>query len=291
MEKIDFFGGVHGNYLELVINVFIHQVNYDISKPQFTKHGACHFKNSDLSYRPIIKSNHFSHLQIPFRTNDVVVRIVPTADDMLISITNTMLRAGNELVDINSLEKDTIAKLSTLSKSTNLLNTIKQDYGIRNNYPRSAIRNYFYSMLNDYESGLAMYLTFTPLEETQTYDFQFRSFFDVRHFYQELNKVAKFLNQDFLATIELSRLHAVFLQNNQGYHSELKCKHIWQAILQGDSIDIDLNLVEEAWIQCQVAKTFRCYDHPIFLQDQFPSNTLEISNAIFKWKAQTFFST
>ena len=47
MQKIDFFGGLHGNFLELVVNVAINQTGYDISKPQFTEDGACHLKNND----------------------------------------------------------------------------------------------------------------------------------------------------------------------------------------------------------------------------------------------------
>jgi hypothetical protein len=40
MQKIDFFGGLHGNFLELVVNISINQNGYDISKPQYTPYGS-----------------------------------------------------------------------------------------------------------------------------------------------------------------------------------------------------------------------------------------------------------
>lgn len=283
MQKIDFFGGLHGNYLELVVNVAINQIEYDITKPQFTEWGACHNKNKDSSYKRMVLANHFSYLKVPFSQDDIVVRIVPTENDVLIAITNSFLRAGDQPLDIDSLEEDTINKLTKFSKGANFAGTITQDYGQQVDYPRSAIRNYFYSMLDDYEHGLGMFTNFAPAQTT--HNFPFRALFDLGHFYRELNEIAKFLGLNFYPTVALGSLHSDFLKYNQGYHSEVKCKKIWDAILLGESRDIKLNLVEEAWINYQVARCFRCYDHPLLTSDRYPTNTLEISKAIFDWKS------
>ena len=286
-QKIDFFGGLHGNFLELVVNVAINQNGYDISKPQFTEDGACHLKNHDITYKKPASAQHWSFFNrgASLSRNDIVVRIVPTVEDLLIGITNSFLRAGDQKFDINNLEIDTINKLENLSKGANFKNTLINDYGIKTNYPRSVIRNYFYSMLEDYANGLGMFTKFdsTP---TAVYSFPFRAFFDLQQFYQELNKIAKFLGLNFYPTIELAKLYSNFIKYNQGYHSELKCKEIWQAILHGQFMDIKLNIIEEAWINHQVTTCFRCYDLPLLIQDQYPSNTLEISQAVFKWKSQ-----
>lgn len=287
MQKIDFFGGVHGNFLELVVNVAINQIEYNITKPQFTVSGACHLKNLDIDYHKMIVADHYSYFKIPFNVDDLVIRIVPTADDMLIGLTNCFLRAGDEKFDIDTLEQNTISKLSLFSKGANFANTIVAEHGTAVNYPRSVIRNYFYSMLSDNLLGLDMLTCHAP-STTQKHDFPFRAFFDLGNFYQELNKIAKFLGLNFYPSIALSKLHDEFLALNQGYHSEIKCKKVWQAILHNDSLDIKLNLLEEAWINHQAASCFRCYDLPLLIQDSYPSNTLEISNAIFKWKSQDY---
>lgn len=284
MQKIDFFGGLHGNFLELIVNVFINQNGYDISTPQFDLSGACHLKNNDSKYKKIIIAKHFSYFNVLPLDNDCIVRIVPTQDDMLIGLTNSFLRSGGQSVDIDNLEIDTINKLTKISKGANFAKTITQDFGTHTDYPRHAIRNYFYSMLSDHETGLGMFVNFTPFNNV--HEFPFRAFFESNYFYTELNEIAKFLNLNFYPTVDLGLLHKNFLKANQGYHSELKCKQIWLAILEGRPMEVDLNLIEEAWINHQVAKTFRCYDHPLLSSDQYPTNTLEISHAIFEWKDQ-----
>lgn len=287
MQKIDFFGGLHGNYLELVINVVINQTGYDIGLPQFTIDGACHLKNNNSSYNKMIVANHFSFFKIPFNTVDQIVRIVPEYNDMLVGLTNSFLRAGDQKIDLDHLEKDTLIKLSNGTKGVNFKNTLVHEYGVKVDYPRAAIRNYFYSMLNDHDNGVGMCTQFDPLP-TNVYCFPFRAFFDIGYFYQELNEISKFLGLNFYPTVELGKLHSDFLNCNQGYHSEIRCKQIWQAILLGRSQVIKLNLLEEAWVNHMVAKCFRCYDLPLLTQDPYPTNTLDISQAVFAWKSKDY---
>jgi hypothetical protein len=286
LQKIDFFGGLHGNFLELVVNVAINQSGYDISKPQFTKDGACHLKNHDSSYTRIAVANHYSFFKIPFDKTDIVIQIVPTVDDLLISFVNSFLRAGDQMLDIDNLEKDTINKMLKLPKTMQFKDTIIKDHGVRVDYPRASIRNYFYSVLSDFDNGLDMLTKFDP-DVSVAYQFPFRAFFEIGNFYQELNKLAKFLNLDFFPSKELGRLHKEFIAHNQGFQCETRCKKIWQAILFGESIDIKLNILEEAWINHMISSCFRCYDHPLLIQDQYPTNTLEISQTIFEWKSKT----
>lgn len=284
MQKIDFFGGLHGHFLELVVNVAINQNGYDISQPQFTPNGACHLKFKNYTYKKLIVARHYSFDKIPFTSEDVVIRIVPVSNDLLIGLTNCFLRAGDQKFDLDNLEINTIAKLSTITKGYNFKNILIEDFGIKVDYSRSVIRNYFYSMFEDFDNGLGMVTAFNPAPSV--YQFPFRSLFDIGDFYQELNNIAKFLGLNFYPTTGLSKLHNDFLKLNQGYHSEIKCKEIWQAILQGQSMEIKFNLLEEAWLNHQVAICFRCYDLPLLMQDNYPTDTLDISQAIFEWKSK-----
>jgi hypothetical protein len=206
---------------------------------------------------------------------------------MLIGITNSFLRAGNQKIDIDNLENDTINKLSGFRKTEFFKNTIIEDYGVKTNYPRSSIRNYFYSMLQEHNNGLRMFTTFSDTP-TDVHEFPFKAFFDIGYFYQELNNIAKFLGLNFYPTVELGKLHSDFLKYNQGFHSEVKCKHIWYSILHTIPCEIKLNLIEEAWINYQVASCFRCYNLPLLMQDQYPTNTLDISRAVFDWKSKDY---
>lgn len=285
IRKIDFFGGLHGNYLELIVNVCIDQNYYDLSKPLFTETGACHLKDNDPLYRPITKASHWSHFKNSFGPDDYVVQIVPTQQDMLIAVTNSFMRSGNQQVDLNNFEKDTIAKLKAMPKAHRTIDTVIADYGVRKDYPRSGMRNYFFSMFMDSCHGLDMYSEFDPTTP-HTHQFPFRSFFNLADFCLELNKIAYFFNLEFNPTTELAKVHSDFLRVNQGLASEVKCNKIITAILSQQSIDIRLNIVEEAWINYMIANIFRCIDLPILIADQYPTNTLTIANEVFAWKQQ-----
>jgi hypothetical protein len=287
MQKIDFFGGAHGNYLELLINVFIYQNNYDITRPVFTETGACHLKNGDLSYQQIVKAGHYSYSRMPFEKDDQVIKIVPDIDDMLIAITNSFLRAGDQLFDLDHLEIGTIKKLENLSKAKNFLTMLIDNHGIQENYPRHILRNYFYSMFDVYEYGLGMFNDFSP-DIHSHYNFPFRALFDTNRLFCELNNIAKFFEVNFYPTDKLMQTHEKFLQLNQGYHSEIKCTAVLADIWAGRSNNIDLNIIEEAWINWQIARSLRCYDLPVLSADQYPANTLEISKSIFDWKSKDY---
>ena len=238
----------------------------------------------DPAYNKLIVASHWSYNNQPFDLSDRVVRIVPTMDDMLIGITNSFYRAGDDVFDLHFLEKNTIAKLENLPKATQFLKTIINDLGTHENYSRAAFRNYFYSMLAFKEYGLTTFTTFDN-QVTESHNFSFRSFFDVNQLYVSLNEMSTFLNLNFYPTVDLYKLHEDFLSKNQGYASEIKCKHILNCVLNNQRYNlIDLTLIEEAWINLQVARIFRCFDLPLLTQDNYPTNTQDIANAVFNWK-------
>lgn len=287
MKKIDFHGGLHGNFLELTVNLFIHQIDYDFSFSQFTEHGACHVKNMISSYNPITVARHWSRRGLPFDNNDQVVQIVVEETDLLTAITNSYSRAGDEQIDFDNIEKDTITKLSKLSKSDILLRTLITEHGIRRDYPRSIFRNYFYSMFNDCENGIDMFNSFSG-GDYEIYRFPFSCFFDISEFYYHLNGIANFYQLNFYPTIELSILYSQFVEKNQGFHSQKKLFKAWQDIVSGRNESYCFNVAEEAWINWQISRIFRCYDHPDLNQDIYPTNTGHISQIVFDWKSRDY---
>lgn len=287
MNKIDFFGGMHGHYLELILNVFVYQNNFDISTPQFNSSGACHLKNFNSSYKKNIVANHWSNFKIPFNINDCVIRINASSQDMLIAVTNSYARAGDQELDLISLDKDTHRKMSALPKLKSFLETLEKNHGIKSEYPRSILRQYFYSMFEDVENGLHLFNDFTPGAYSY-YNMNFRNFFDYNSFYTEINNISKFLNMNFYPTKELGNLHNKFLELNQGVTSDIKCQKFIKAILCAEETEINLNIIEEAWINYQLSKMFRCYVLPELSGDVFPNNSLVISNLIYNWKSRDY---
>jgi hypothetical protein len=282
VRKIDFFGGLHGNYLELVVNYFIDQNNtYDIALPQFTSLGACHLKNKNTSYVPITRAGHFSsgRYQQPFDHDDFVIRIVPEEHDLLIGITNSFLRAGDQHLDLQQLQHNTHKKLSALPKLSLFLKTLILNHGVQPHYPKCILRKYFYAMFDDYEHGLGMFTKWQPAHKF--HNFKFRSFFTFSDFFESLQKLAKFVNMEFVPTPQLITLHQNFLAVNQGLASEVKCQQIIESIVCGRSQWIDLNILEEAWINYKISRTFNLYQLPELETNNYPNNTKTISDICY----------
>lgn len=280
VRKIDFFGGLHGHYLELVVNIFIDQVPFDLDRPVFNENGACHLKKTYPDYQPMTLADHWSYSNLPFDPEDYIIRIVPEKQDMLIGVTNGFLRAGDQCIDIKHLEKNTLQKMQKFPKLGQNRDQITKDLGTRIDYPRSAIRNYFYSMFNDDENGINQYRFFDS-DTNRYHEFPFRAFFDFNQFLLELNRIAKFVNLEFQPTPDLWRLHSEFLVKNQGYHSEIKCQEILRSIFSARSMPLDLTLTEEAWINYQLGQIMDFYDDDFLGLDEYPRDTLDIAKRLF----------
>lgn len=280
VRKIDFFGGLHGNYLELVVNYWIDQNRiYDITQPQFNGNGACHLKNKNTSYVPITKALHYSYLGIKFRDDDFVIRILPTEHDLLIGVTNSFCRGGDQNLDLQHLHCDTYKKMAALPKLQWFLQTLVANHGMQQSYNRSILRKYFYAMFDDYEHGLAMFTNWLPAK--QVYNFEFRNFFSFAGFFDGLQKIAKFVGMEFLPTPELAILHQNFLTLNQGLASEIRCKNVLESIVRQQSEDLNLNIIEEAWVNYKISRIFNLYEVPELETDNYPVNTKIVSNICY----------
>lgn len=280
VRKIDFFGGLHGNFLELVINCWIDNNPYEIGDmAQFTPNGSCHVKNHQANYKAITTAQHYSWFDMPFDDDDLVIRIVPNTQDLLIAVTNSFTRAGDQVLDIDNLEVDTRSKMESLSKLRSFLDTLVKHHGSADQYPRSVLRKYFYAMFDDHPHGLGMFTAWLPAR--RTHRFRFGSFFDVSYFLEELQDVSKFVDLEFQPDSKLIDLHRDFLSRNQGYASQIKCAKIMHNIVNQIPMDMRLNIIEEAWINYRLSRMFDLYDHPALERDTYPGDTSEISRLIF----------
>lgn len=280
VRKIDFYGGLHGNFLELAVNCWIDQNSYDVNQSQFTEIGTCHVKNQPNSnYIPVTKCNHYSYFGVPFDQGDLVIRIVPEESDLLIAISNSFLRAGDQPLDLEYLEIDTYKKMSALPKLQEFLDNLVTHHGYLNAYPRRVLRKYFYAMFDEYEHGLKLFTDWLPCG--QFHEFKFRCFFDTSNFLVALRGIANFVNMDCVVDHKLVEFHKKFIENNQGYHSEVKCKKILDAILQQDSVPLHLNIIEEAYLNYKISRIFNMYDVDLLEDNQYPCDTATLSRILF----------
>ena len=279
-RKIDFFGGTHGQFLELVVNHAIDNNSYDISKNQFTATGACHNKNQDNSYQPITRAQHWSLQNFPLNDEDFVIRITVEPEYFLIAVINSFLRAGDQSLDLVDLQNQTYKKIADLPKLKLFLKTLIDNHGLVESYSRRILRHYFASMFAVPEYGVGMFNNWVPVR--QSHNFKFSSFFSLETFYLELQSIAKFVNLKFAPSLELVELHRQFIERNQGWQSYKKCSKIIKSIIEQKTIELNLNLVEEAWINWRISQLFNIYDLECLKHDDFPKTTLPIIEEINK---------
>lgn len=107
MISIDFQGGAHGNFLEVVCNKI---AGVDCAGLPFNQFGASHQKTYTLPKQFV--ANHFSFLPADITTQKVI-SIQMTEDDLLPLSQISLLRAGDFGIDNDHLEINTYNKLNT----------------------------------------------------------------------------------------------------------------------------------------------------------------------------------
>ena len=287
MDKIDFFGGCHGNFLELMLDMYVYGNNTMQGKSVFNASGAAHLKDKNVDYAPMIRASHYSHDDVPFDNDDKVIEIHCCEKYRLAALTNSFLRAGFEEIDIYNLHLNTIAKLKAVSKAHIDLKDLIKEHGIQENYDKQILRNYFYSKFEYDHYGISIWNSFKYTGPK--YIFPISAFYNLEEFYYHLNQCAYFLNLNFYPTIETANTWNDFISRNQGYQSQKKCNKIIHSVLEKTQLSTkNLTLVEEAYIAHRLAKLFRCYKHPLLTDETFPTNTIEIADAIYYWKSKDY---
>jgi hypothetical protein len=257
MIKIDFHGSTHGHFLEYVANVYIMQTapsRTSIFKPPtYTAHSP---DNYYLQSR-IIECGHFSNpvYKLSISPTDTIIRIKldSSKDNMFfIALTNLMHKAGDIGVENQQL-------------------LIPQD--IRSCLV--SLRNNWYSKFNERELYASYYTNF-PSINNKVFEFTFESFFSFKDFCTELSKLAKFLNQMFYPDQSLYNLWTNFISVNQGWQSYVKCNFLLDAMLSNQSVAIDCTVIEQGWINYNLSKICQLFDGPVFDQDVYPKNAMEV---------------
>lgn len=119
MIYIDFIGGSHGNFLEVICNL---AAGIETEELPFNNNGASH--NKTYLGKKLFESNHYTAFQQPLPGNRLVaIRI--TENDLLPLSQISFLRAGDFGYDNNYLEKDTYNKLSNTAYTWVLNNLIQ----------------------------------------------------------------------------------------------------------------------------------------------------------------------
>ena len=280
---IDFYGGAHGNFLEYIINRYIFSIECCKDFTPFNNLGTAHAKNDNAAYvkdRKIV-CRHFSAFGDKMPEHIPIVKIKVSKHYHPVVVYNAVLRAGDQFFDIDNLEKNTLSKLP--EKHNALKIEIINQLGRSTDYHRKDIRNFFFSkLMHDEYSINLMNADIHP--SNPSIEIDVGVLFEFQKFTMTLGDIANFLNCRFAFDKTLYPLWLTFMSKNHGYISFKKCSKIIDNIIQCQDYDFKVNVLEEAYINFFIVKSFGVYENVRCFDDTFPTNTKHILDEILAEK-------
>lgn len=267
MTVIDFAPGQHGHFLEYVVNNFIYNIDVPIENI-FQASGAAHNINNSVEYRARkqVSAGHYSSFNCLYSRNTekiIWIKHDPSLDFVLLS--NIYHRCHPDTVNGTDVNHNKIVQLH-------------QDAMFDSDQTLKSLRNNWYTKLQE------RHFKQTELKNNTTlsvFDFEYSSFFSLRAFVEQLQKLANFLNFTFVYSQAFVELYQKFINVNQGYDQYCAALKIVDAILTNQSHSIDQNNWQiQSYVNYCLSNLFKIYNGVLHDSDQYPTNTQHVHQLV-----------
>lgn len=267
---LDFAPGLHGHFLEYVLNRYIFQIGIS-KKSIFQSSGACHPINLDQEYQnnKIVKRLHYSAFdngdsKYPADINKVVFIQHDKKFDFIL-LTNMYYRCHPNATTELDFNIEEIKKLQESMMFGNVASA-------------SELRNNWYNKLVEHRFELTDKKIISDLP---TFNFDFGSFFTLDSFLLEIRKVADFLEHTFVFEQSLVELWKEFISQNQGFQLWTHGNNLFEKIVSGIDVEIDPDWKVHAYINYKLSTIFNLYDDPkLFGILDYPTSTKEVTSIL-----------
>jgi hypothetical protein len=272
MIYIDFFGGLHGHFLEYSINALDPRI-----KPYspFNKLGNSH----NPFPRVLAKADHYTFFNKQLPDASEVIEIRVTVDDCLLINLLSFSRAGDYNFDLYSFDKN----FSTKVRNTEFYEGFRQsllhyniDIDADDIVPKCILReslkfnftvpaqNSLMSVVNTFHySKNAIPVYIRQLYNKQTY-------LDLMEQIVQRYQLPYNVDQDWY-----SALWTEFIERNKVIQDEQYAKDILQAVVDKTEMEIRLNIIQEAWLDAELERLYNI-EMPAE-QDVYFLNTIQIN--------------
>jgi hypothetical protein len=268
MILIDFAPGLHGHFLEFIVNRYIYGVKYSVDSI-FQETGAAHVINVDTVYQQnrIVKSQHYSSLMNYKRYSKSINKIIfikhnPKFDFVL--LTNIFYRCHQAAIKTSKIDSDLIVEFH---KRT-MYNNATSDQEFRNNWFTKLHERHFDETAKQAYSNVPMF------------EFDFGSFFDLNKFLLELQQTASYLEMTLKFDHSLVKIWNEFMERNQGYQSYSLGNNLLSSAYNNSNVEIPNDWKLHAYMNSVIANTFRLYDGELFESATYPTTTQQIHKII-----------
>ena len=255
--NLDFAPGLHGHFLELVLNKYIYEVPFNGTVFQST--GAVHAINVEKEYQAnkIVYAGHYSTFGTPVGKDvDKLIFINHCASLDFVLLTNIYYRCHPDTVLVKDFD---VAVINTFHEEQ-----MHQSQGI-------SFKNQWFARLSERTFQTA--LIKNQNLKFPTYYFDFKSFFSLPDFCIELQKTAHFLEQTFKFDQSLGNLWQEFMDKNQGWKLYQQAESILTATLTGHNESIPKDWKLHAYLNFRLSKIFDIYDGIMYYDDTYPTTT------------------
>ena len=262
---LDFAPGLHGNFLELVLNKYVYGIPF-YSDKIFQSSGAAHAINVDQNYlnQKIVNKGHFSSFGYNFDQQTQKVIFIDHAPKLdVVLLTNIFYRCHNDAVNVDDFETNEI-----ISAHTSLMTTGNTDLDRRNDWFTKLSERHF-------EHASAR-----PNTQLPVYNFDYTSFFDITDFCTELQKTAHFLNKTFKYDHSFGTLWQEFININQGWTLYKQAGLILRSMLTDYDMPIPDDWKLHAYLNFRLSKMFNLFDGVLYNNREYPKNTYQLMSVV-----------
>lgn len=261
LVALDFAPGLHGHFLEFVVNKFIYGVKYN-DLDIFQSSGAAHAINVNDSYQStkIVHRAHYSSFTFPYpRDTTAVIFIDHRIPDLdIVLLTNIYHRCHPNSMESTDFNVEEIKQMHRQFLLTN------SDLESRNNW---------FAKLNERHFDHAF---MQPKTNLPVFYFNYASFFNLLDFYLELKRLSKFLNETFTADDSLAQLWSEFILKNQGWTLYNLGNSLLESALFGGNKQIPDDWKLHAYLNFKLSKIFDLYSGVLHTDKNYPSTTSEL---------------
>lgn len=262
---IDFAPGLHGHFLEYVINRYIFAVDAQV-KSIFQSSGACHSINTDPVYQAhkLIDRGHYSAFGYDYPISAKKIVFIKHDSELdFVLLTNIYYRCHPDSITVEDFNVDEIKQLhqSMMFSGT--------DSDLKNNWYNKLMEHHF-----DHADQ-------QPSTHLPVFRFRYQSFFRLYDFLLELKAVADFLEHTFRFDHSLVPLWQDFIARNQGLSLWQTSNELFGSVVSNNDVDIPNDWKLHAHLNYQISRVFQLYDHPrLFGQEPYPVTTKQVHDII-----------
>ena len=265
MIALDFASGLHGHFLEYVINHYIFRgLKLD---DIFQSSGAVDRINVYKEYQnsKIVHCGHYS--SFGNRWNDTTSKVIfirPNSELDFVLLTNIYHRCHP--TETQQFDPDA-EKIKQYHRDCMLLDAT-EEWQLKNNWFAKLSERHF------------DHATCYPQTDLPIFEFDFACFFNFVTFVKELQQISKFVDMTLIYDSSLYDLWEEFLSRNQGYKLYTEANNIVSHACANRSYTIPDDWKLHAYLNHVMSKSFRLCDGVLHSNQLYPTDTCELYKII-----------